>query len=427
MAGAFAAFYNALAEAVNGVRNPKSGYDAARDCLLMMVSPAYTSLEEADHEWQTECEYFALVSRLCRERNIVFGLREQFCNFRDASPRYRELREMVDANGKGHRIANIYFYGGDGYTSNYPFLATPVMNRYFQGAHIIMTGNGDGYQEPQQLLHAEYSWNPHGSAFHVEPMAPSREAWKQRFRDLCSTRASIPAISGKGGFLDVACGRLYGPKAGAKVAEIYRMFGQNSMQGLFQEGFQLPDFDRPPVFLPLWNKLAPVGIFSNAGIAWQKEFDADAEAKVRYLARAYREMMTLNRRAQKLALRAVEDCTEPETADDLLWLAGTLSCGAQLLEAGARCLELFVPAQRLAAQGGDGRAPILRRIRSEEKRLAALEQELALRAPGPALDPKGADLGAGFAAVAGLRNCLQTMRETLKTGRWPEPGESVWW
>ncbi len=427
MAGAFASFYDALAKAVNKVRNPKTGYDAARDCLLMMVSPAYTSLEEADHEWQKECGYFTLMSRLCRERNIVFGLREQFCNYQDASPRYRELRKALDTDGNGHRFANIYFYGGDGFTSNYPFLATPVMNRYFQGAHIIMTGNGDGYQEPQQLLHAEYSWNPHGSAFHVEPMAATRDAWKQRYRDLCSTRASIAAISGKGGFLDVACAGLYGAKAGSKVAEIYRMLGRNSLKGLFPDGFQKTAYDRPPVFLPLGNKLAPAGIFSNAGIVWKEEFGADGAAKVRQLARAYRAMMIMNRRAEKLAQRAAGECGEPETADDLTWLARTLSCGAQILEAGVRYLELFVPAQRQAVRGGSGRASILRKIRSEEKRLAALERELASRAPGPALDPKGADLGGGPTAVAGLRNGLQGMRETLKTGRWPKPGESVWW
>lgn len=427
MAGAFASFYNALAEAINGVRNPKTGYDAARDCLLMMVSPAYTSLEEADDEWQKECGYFTLMSRLCRERNIVFGLREQFCNHQDASLRYRQLREMVDRDGNGHRFANIYFYGGDGFTSTYPFLATPVMNRYFQGAHIIMTGNGDGYQEPQQLLHAEYSWNPHGSAFHVEPMAPTREAWKQRYRDLCSTRASIPAISGKGGFLDVACHRLYGPKAGPKVAEIYRMLGRNSLKSVFPEGFQRTAYDRPPVYMPLGNKLAPVSIFSNAGVVWKQEFNAEGVAKVRNLARAYREMIGMNRRAEKLAQRAAGECGEPEKADDLNWLAGTLACGAQILEAGVRYLELFVPAQRQAARGGKGKAPILKRIRDEEKRLAALDRALSARAPGPALDPKGADLGAGPGTVAGLRNCLQGMRETLKTGRWPKPGESVWW
>lgn len=427
MAGAFASFYNALAEAVNKVRNPKTGYDAARDCLLMMVSPAYTSLEEADHEWQKECGYFTLMSRLCRERNIVFGLREQFCNHQDASLRYRQLRERVDADGKGHRFANIYFYGGDGFTSSYPFLATPVMNRYFQGAHIIMPGNGDGYQEPQQLLHAEYSWNPHGSAFHVEPMAPTREAWKQRYRDLCTTRATIPAISGKGGFLDVACTRLYGPKAGAKVAEIYRMLGRNSLKSVFPEGFQRTAYDRPPVFLPLGNKLAPVSIFSNAGVVWKLEFGADSVAKVRNLARAYRQMIGLNRRAEKLAQRAAGECGAPETAADLFWLAGTLSCGAQILEAGVRYLDLFVPALRQAARGGNGRAPILKRIRDEEKRLAALERVLGSRASGLALDPKGADLGAAPGTVAGLRNCLQGMRETLKTGRWPKPGEPVWW
>jgi hypothetical protein len=427
MAGAFALFYDALARAVNGVRNRKSGYDAARDCLLMMVSPAYTSLEEGDRKWRKECAYFALISRLCRERNIVFGLREQFCNFRDASPRYRQMRKAVDAAGNGHRIANIFFYGGDGFMSNYPFLATPVLNRYFQGAHIIMTGNGDGYQEPQQLLHAEYCWNPHGSAFHVEPLAATHAAWKRRYLDLCSTRASPRAIFGKGGFLDVACCGLYGPKAGKRVAEIYRMSGRHSLKGLFPAGFQSPDYDRPPVFLPLHNKLAPAGVFASAGIVWQKEFGADAVAKVRRLARAYREMIAMNRRAQKLARRAAGDCRDPDTADDLRWMAGTLSSGARLLEAGVRYLDLFVPAQRQVSRDRDGRARILRRIRSEENRLAALERELALRAPGPALDPKGGDLDAGCAAVAGLRSCLQTMRETLKTGRWPASGESVWW
>lgn len=93
----------------------------------------------------------------------------------------------------------------------------------------------------------------------------------------------------------------------------------------------------------------------------------------------------------------------------------------------ARYLDLFVPAQRQAARNRGGSEPILRRIQSEEKRLAILERELTSRAPGPALDPKGADLGAGFAAVAGLRNGLRTMKETLKTGQWPKPGEHVWW
>jgi len=412
---------------VNTVRNPESGYDAKRDCLLMMVSPAYTRLDEADKEWRKECGYFALMSRLCRERNIVFGLREQFCNAKNASLRFRQLREAIDADGRGHRFANIYFYGGAGYMSNYPFLATPVQNRYFDGANIIMTGNGDGYQEPQQLLHAEYSWNPHGSAFHVEPMAATREAWKKRYLDLCSTRSTIKAISGRGGFLDVACERLYGPKAGPKVAEIYRMSGRYSLKGLFPEGFQQPDYDRPSVFLPLYNKLAPPGIFSTIGIVWQEQFGADAAAKVRILARAYREMIGLNRRAQKLAQSAAAVCGEPETAEDLIWMADTLGYGALILDAGARYLDLFVPAQRLAAAGRGSRAEILKRIRNEEKRFDTLERRLASRAPGPAIDPKGADLAAGFAAVTGLRNALQTMRETLKTGRWPEPGESVWW
>jgi len=104
MAGGFAFFYDELARAVNKVRNPKSGYDAKRDCLLLMVSPAYTRLDEADKQWKKESAYFTLMSRPCKERNIVFGLREQFCEEKDASLRFRQLRESLDRDGNGHHI-----------------------------------------------------------------------------------------------------------------------------------------------------------------------------------------------------------------------------------------------------------------------------------------------------------------------------------
>jgi len=427
MAGGFAAFYDALARAVNTVRNPRTGYEAARDCLLMMVSPGYTSLEEGDREWREECSYFALLSRLCRRPNIVFGFREQFCNVKNATPRYRQMRRAVDRRGRGHRIANIYFYGGDGFINNYPFLATPVLNRYFTGVDMILNCSGDGYQEPQQLLHAEYGWNPSGSAFHVEPPARTHGEWRRRFLDLCSTRARPAGIFGPGGFLDVACEKLYGPGAGRRVAEIYRMRGRRSLGGLFYAGFQAPDYDRPPVFLPLWNKLAPVGIFHNAGIVWQREFGADAVAKVRRLARAYREMAGMNRRARVWAEHAAGLCTEIETADDLRWLSGTLGAGALLLRAAADYLDLFVRAQRLASRGRGNRAVLLRDLRNLDRRLARVARKLGARAGGPMLDPKGADVGAGLSAVTGLRNGLRTIRGTLKTGNWPAPPESVWW
>jgi len=258
-------------------------------------------------------------------------------------------------------------------------------------------------------------------------MAATQKAWKERYLDLSSTRAKPRGIFGKGGFLDVACEKLYGPGAGPKVAEIYRMSGKHSLEGLFKEEFQQPDYDRPSVFLPLHNKLAPPVIFSTIGIVWQREFGADAMNKLRRLTRAYREMIELNRRAQKLARRAAGDAPDQDTADDLSWMADTLGFGALILDAGVRYLDLFVPAQRLTATGRGNRATILRRIRNQKKRLDTLERKLTTRAPGPALDPKGADIGAGLVAVEGLRNCLQTMRETLKTGQWPEPEEAVWW
>ena len=40
-AGGLANGYSALIRGINGIRNPSSGYDAARDCQIILVSPVY--------------------------------------------------------------------------------------------------------------------------------------------------------------------------------------------------------------------------------------------------------------------------------------------------------------------------------------------------------------------------------------------------
>ena len=54
-AGAFAELYDALCDAVFSVSNPETGYHAARDCMPILISPAYTVCTDSDATWRPRC------------------------------------------------------------------------------------------------------------------------------------------------------------------------------------------------------------------------------------------------------------------------------------------------------------------------------------------------------------------------------------
>ena len=67
-AGAFAHGYNALCDAIFSVKNADSGYDAARDCLVILVSPTYTAELESDAIWDKQLAYWAQVGKLLKHK-----------------------------------------------------------------------------------------------------------------------------------------------------------------------------------------------------------------------------------------------------------------------------------------------------------------------------------------------------------------------
>ena len=79
------------------VKNADSGYDAARDCLVILVSPAYTAEFESDAIWNQELAYWAEVVELLKHReNVQIAFREQFLRGDNGKPR---IREMADVSG----------------------------------------------------------------------------------------------------------------------------------------------------------------------------------------------------------------------------------------------------------------------------------------------------------------------------------------
>ncbi|MCL5772186.1 MAG: hypothetical protein M1479_07925 [Actinobacteria bacterium] len=222
MAGAFAHFYDRLVDGINCVN--KDGYKASKDCLKILVSPAYSMYYHEDNEWNKIVKYWSMISNLMKNKNnVFFGIREQFLNHQKQTNRIIELKKSIDVKGKGHSISIIYFYGADGAYNNQIFLITPVLNQIFEGSDMLINASGNAYQEPLQLMNAEYSWNTKSSTFYKMKMPSSYKEFIKLYEKLKVARLRPSEIYGNGGFIEVACIKLYGEEVGKKMAQLFSL------------------------------------------------------------------------------------------------------------------------------------------------------------------------------------------------------------
>jgi hypothetical protein len=402
MAGAYAAFYDAMASAIHAV-DP--------DCLISVVSPCYTGVEESDADWDRAVRYWLVVSRCLRDRKIQIGLREQFAGEDGKHPRYAALRKRLDQDANGHRITCIHFFGGDCFYNSHPFLATPMLSAHFQGAEAVINGNGHAYQEPQQLFNAECLWNPRGSRYFSPPPQERFANLYGRFMRLSYAEERPHRIWGPGGFLDEACIRLYGRRAGPLVARIYRMRGKSRFRWR-----GIARFNHPPVMMPVFNYLHPTRkSFRHAGIIWKKKLEQPILA--RRLSAVYRDVVQLNRSAISLARRAARLCGETHTAADLDWMADTLETARRCAEILGPFVDLFLRMHRLATRGHDVRRG-LAEISRFNRRIDAFDRTMQRTLPRKFL-PDELELIARREMPIVLRGILTQMTVTLTDGVWP--------
>ncbi len=228
MAGAYADFYDQLAECIKSVKRP--GYDADRDCVLYMVSPGYTMPNHSDEDWQTALSYWPAVSRFMKHKhNVSFMFREQFYNHDTNTLRCAQMRDALDSEGQGHEFGIIYFYGADGFHNDQLLLPTPSSYYIFKGADAVIAASGHAYQEPMQLLNAEYLWNSENSAFYnLENRPTNYTDFFQLYLDMMEAGIRPEELYGNEGFLGVACKKLYGEIAGPVMAEVFALHGEHN-------------------------------------------------------------------------------------------------------------------------------------------------------------------------------------------------------
>ena len=227
MAGAYAEYYDQIVTYIKQVKT--SDYNADADCIIMLISPGYLdAVLVEDEEWRLALKYWSMVSGLMKNKeNVCLGFREMFFNRENNGRRISELKAAVNDAGNGHCLGIIHFYGGDGWQSENLFLTTPVLNSIFTGADMLITASGHAFQEPQQLLNAECMWNPLHSPYCLDIEQPDNFPDFLALYNKSRTGGLRPnLIYGDGGFLEIACKKLYGNTVGAEMAKVFGLRGE---------------------------------------------------------------------------------------------------------------------------------------------------------------------------------------------------------
>ncbi len=224
-AGAVAHAYSELLRAIRSVKNTDSGYDGARDCTVMFLSPGYNPFPTLPSDWENHLIFWEnVVSLLPDDENFEIGFREVFPQQGTGVRWLDAYRQRLGSQGLNTRTFLFFLGGADLYSRdsfNYPFAGTAAMNGIFKGAETIYNFSGAVFQEPLQLFNAEYSWNVNAPG-HV---IPSRyEETRSTWRALMNNRRLAPEITGPTGFLAEAFRQLYGDDAGAKMHRIFNFY-----------------------------------------------------------------------------------------------------------------------------------------------------------------------------------------------------------
>ncbi len=384
-AGAQAAVFDAMCDAIFSVSHPDSGYEAARDCLVIFVSAPYTLWSEDDTAWDREVAYHCTVSRLMRHvDNVHFCIRENGLRRDTGVKRCRELAEALRTRGNGHEVM-MYFREGDSRDTTigrprrmripWPLLASPAMTVSFEGAgSILMAGS------PPALLEVEYAWNLRGDGFRLDPA--TEDQWRDTYRGLSSGALRPEEIFGDDGFLGRMLTHLYGVGPAAQLGILYRPRPVESADGVLL----------PPVQWSSWLAIAHD--------PWFATIDPDRLRQFRAFFEAWRALNEEAIAAVDAAL-AADDLREPGRFD---------------LESMRQGLRVAFGLQEAAAHASAAYASLLdgdRAAADAEMAAAAAACERA-REAAAGRDSRVAEIDAEHRAMAGHYQALLANAEQLR-------------
>jgi hypothetical protein len=332
-AGGFANGYSALAQAVNSVKNPASGYDASRDCQIILISPVYVPDSEKSEHWAEVLELWQNIAlQLPKVQNLQVGLREIFPQRHGGTKFTQEFKFAMEHVGLS--IGSFLFYAGgaDNFRSDYPLTGAPALNAMFLGARTIYNSTGDFYREPMEIIAAEYSWNAHSPGFR-DPLSYDEALRLDRRYTFKSGEPE--QVFGSEGVYAKACELLYGPKAGAIMASYYResawlpdieipgskleptFHSESYLPGTWNQIYALPSHWR---HLALDSKTWGPELNNEAYNRDFKRLKIDRKELHRRLARRWQMVSQLNTKGADYIKRALGADPTVESAEDLRFL-----------------------------------------------------------------------------------------------------------
>jgi len=301
------------------------------------------SFEKGRRFWSRISEY------MTEKRNVFPMFRENFYNHDDNRRRTEELSREWKSDGFG--ILN--FTGADGDSSDKLFIMTAALYYLMREAKAVICANGNSYQEPLQLMNAEYMWNLHNSAFYnVENKPENYRSFVELYHGYRSTEIRPEGIYGKGGFLDAACIKLYGERAGAKMADVYRLHGKNYETAI-------PTACNVEIYTQ-HNK-------SNFQMRWDNQL---AKQEIADTTERFDQSHAVTESAYKIVASIISNKEyTADTESDLKWFRDSLDMGTHLTEYLARYMHFF---HRVDDLFDDGKTP----AEDLEKELGRLSNEV---------------------------------------------------
>jgi len=423
MAGAMAAHYDSLAEAVSEVADSRAGYDAARDCLCVFISPGYTTYACGDAAWDLHRRYWTAVSRAMRRvDNVQFGLREQFARDDGKALRIEQMADDLRRDGQGHGIAVLAVGGADGFCNGLLFNGSPALTWMWRGARTVLHCCGNAYQEPLALLCAEYAWRSEKSAFYNEPARRGRDSVKQ-YIELRDGLRAPSELAGVDGFLGLAARALYG-EAGPHVAAVHGAINTTGKEANPAISRNAESEEDPPTpFVDNYELLnTPRFRVDGRWLAGQWAMDIP-EAGARRHSAMFARKAKVNRWAEARMRDAVAACLhEGDAKEALEWQRlGLEFCGglAQLLS------DYF--AIYADAQGGAGGS--MERLKDLRDRLAAFAARVAASPLGKAqpLTLLGGAASNWTPTLQMLQTEARLFHEALASGSRGKPRRGTWW
>ena len=421
-AGGLAHGYSALIQAVNGVKNPADGYDASRDCLIILVSPVYEADSSSSDDWSNVLELWKNIGlQLPQASNVQVCFREIFPE-KYGGASWVSAFNSVARNAGLHLGTYIFFLGGaNSYSTDNPLSGDPALNALFRGATGIYNFSGDFYNAPMGILNAEYSWNTRSTGFFRAPA--QYDAAVDLWRRYMSEEGEPPELFGVGGIYEAACNLLYGPRACPIMTRYYRESAAVADGG--EVGSELQNepasirssylpmmWDRTYAIPRLWRDLAIDAETWEAEITNERYLRQMSRLKLtpeevhRRLARHWTVLGELNARGLRDIEEALKADPKPSCQGDLEFLKTSFQVDRPLIQALAAFHRGMT--KRLASPPDEAGA------RQEfQKALGEAEQahELAVKVWSPPIDPAGGEVGAIQTQSARL---VKTIQQILK-------------